>query len=284
MGEDGKGIVVVTGASSGIGKACALLFARSGYRVFAGVRNADIFCPEEAGPSFVPLELDVTRPEEIETAFQEVSRSLRPDEGVAGLVNNAGIVVSGPLECLPVQSLRQQFEVDVLGHMAVTRAFIPLLRKAGGRILNIGTAGWRLDPPFLGPYISAKHALEGLTHALRRELQPLGIHVVMIVPGPVRTPFWEKAYALSYSLEKSFRPECRRLYADRYNKGRVAIDRMRRRALPAEAAARVVKAALESRRPKLRYYVGHTAVAGAIAAGLIPQRLNDWLTEKVLSL
>lgn len=282
MADRGKGAVVITGASSGIGRAAALLLDRSGYRVFAGVRDDGAELREKASPSLTPLKLDVTEDGQIGAAREAVEGALPPGEGLAGLVNNAGIVVSGPLECLPVESLRRQLEVDVIGHVALTQAFLPLLRKARGRILNVGTAGWRLAPPFLGPYIASKCALEGLTHTLRRELRPWGIHVVMVVPGPVETPFWPKSLARSHALEEEFPPGSRELYADRYARGRALIDRMRRRALTAEAAAKVVRRALEARRPGLRYHIGAAARVSALAAMIVPGRLGDWITEKLL--
>ena len=187
--------VVITGASTGIGAASAVELARRGFSVFAGVRKR---CDGERlkaqSPHIVPLLLDVTDAGQIAAAAETVGRAVG-DAGLAGLVNNAGIVVAGPLEILPLDQLRLQLEVNVVGQIAVTQAFLPLLRKARGRIVNMGSFNGRIASPYLAPYAASKHALEALSDAMRLELRAWGIRVSVIEPGATTTPIWDKSLA-----------------------------------------------------------------------------------------
>jgi NAD(P)-dependent dehydrogenase (short-subunit alcohol dehydrogenase family) len=190
--------VLVTGASTGIGQACASRLVREGCRVFAGVRRAeDGERLSAAEPERLQwLLLDVTDAAQIAAAAEAVSRQVG-EHGLAGLVNNAGIAIGGPLEFVTPDALRRQFEVNVIGLHAVTAAFLPLLRRGNGRIVHMGSISGRIASPFIGPYTASKHAVEGLTDSLRLELAPEGIHVSVIEPGQVRTPIWDKAVATS---------------------------------------------------------------------------------------
>src|SRR5216684_7141096 len=186
------GNIVITGASTGIGEACALRLDGLGYRVFAGVRR---FADGEAlkkksSDRLSPVMLDVTSEESITAAVRTVG-----DVPLAGLVNNAGIVVAGPLELIPIAMWRKQLEVNVIGQVAVTQAFLPMLRAGCGRIVNMGSIAGRSALPFSGPYCASKFALEGLTDSLRMELRQFGISVSIIEPGAVKTPIWEKTSA-----------------------------------------------------------------------------------------
>ena len=171
----GRGAVVITGASTGIGRACALDLDGRGFRVFAGVRkDEDGERLRSERPSIEPLRIDVTDAGEIAAARDRVSEEVGT-AGLAGLVNNAGIAVPGPLEHLPIDEFRRQMEVNLVGQVAVTQAFLPLLRTARGRVVNIGSIGGRVALPMLGPYAASKHAMEGISDSLRRELRPWGI-------------------------------------------------------------------------------------------------------------
>ncbi|MGD1157325.1 MAG: SDR family oxidoreductase, partial [Terriglobia bacterium] len=187
-----KGAVVITGASTGIGEACALHLDKLGFRVFAGIRKAADAeaLRHRASARLVPIRLDVSDETEVEQAARNVTEALR-GEGLAGLVNNAGIVVAGMLEFLPLDALRRQLEVNVVGQVAVTQAFLPHLRKARGRIVNIGSVSGLIAGPFSGAYAASKFALEALTDALRVELRPWKIHVSIVEPGNIQTPIWK---------------------------------------------------------------------------------------------
>ena len=168
--------VVITGASTGIGEACALELDRGGFRVFAGVRSevAGEKLKAQASSRLTPVMIDVTDAASIAAAAEAVGRTLG-DAGLAGLVNNAGIAVAGPLEAVPIEALRQQFEVNVIGQVAVTQVFLPLLRKARGRVVNISSINGGLSLPYMGAYSASKFAMEAVTDALRVELRTWGI-------------------------------------------------------------------------------------------------------------
>src|SRR5688500_3137446 len=186
----GRGAVVITGASTGIGHACALDLDSHGCHVFAGVRREEDAERLRSERAFIePVRIDVTDADSIASARDRVGEAVGA-AGLAGLVNNAGIAVPGPLEHLPIDELRRQLEVNLVGQVAVTQAFIPMLRTSRGRIVNIGSIGGRVALPMLGPYAASKHAIEGVSDSLRRELPPWGIEVSVVRPGPIATEIW----------------------------------------------------------------------------------------------
>jgi len=267
--------VVVTGASSGIGEACALRLARTGRQVFAGVRTgAD--AERLRGQGVEPVMLDVTDPASIAAAAERL-------EGgpLHGLVNNAGIAVSMPLEFLPLAELRRQLEVNLVGQVAVTQAFLPHLREARGRIVNVGSIAGHSALPFLGAYAASKHALEAVTDALRIELQPFGIEVVIVEPGSIATPMWRKGAAGFQRLAADLPADLGRLYGGRMEAFRRAAAAAAQRGEPAENVAEVVERALTAERPKTRYLVGRDARRRARVERL-PDRLRDRVYERVL--
>ncbi len=284
-GNVGKGAVVVTGASTGIGHACALHLAGLGYLVFAGVRSqadAERIGREGSG-RLSPLLLDVTNAAAIEQAAKEV-RAAVGDAGLAGLVNNAGIVVSSPLEFVPLDDLRKQFEVNVIGAVAVTQAFLPLLRRAKGRIVNIGSIGDRNALPFVGPYAASKSALAALNESLRRELRGSGMEVSLIEPGAVATPIWDKSEAAADERLAKLPPEAERLYGTALEKMRAAAKKVSAGAVPPEEVAKAVEAALTSPRPRTRTLIGTEAKVQAFLRWLLPDRVLDAFFAKVLGL
>src|SRR5208282_3844521 len=203
-----KGAVVITGASTGIGEACALRLDKLGYRVFAGIRKAadGESLRRRASERLVPFHLDVSDETEVEQAARTVGG------GLAGLVNNAGIVVGGMLEFLPLDALRHQLEVNVIGQIAVTQAFLTSLRKARGRIVNIGSLSGLISSPFSGPYCASKFALEALTDSLRLELRPWKIHVSIVEPGFIQTPIANKSLAAADAFRGRLPAEALQLY------------------------------------------------------------------------
>ena len=185
--------VVITGASTGIGRGCALRMDALGWSVFAGVRKEvdATSLRAEASDRLRPLFLDVSNPRSILEAQQAVSQALGA-EGLSGLVNNAGIPYGGAIEHLEMQEVRRTFDVNFFGLIEVTQAFMPLLRRAHGRIVNMSSVSGWIASPFLSPYSTSKFALEALSDALRVELHPWNIHVAVIEPGAIDTPIWAK--------------------------------------------------------------------------------------------
>jgi len=270
--------VVVTGASTGIGAACALDCVARGMTVFAGVRDprAGEALTAKGGPSLIPITLDVTDELSIARSLESVHRIVGK-RGLAGLVNNAGIVIGSPLEVIPLSQLRKQLEVNVIGQIAVTQAFLPLLRRGRGRIVNMGSIAGRGTIPLLGPYSASKYALEALTDALRMELQPWGIQVSIIEPGAIATPLWEKSAKEAGDLEASIGEEAKALYSEAVIRIREAIAQAAQRAIPPEAVVRAVHHALTAAHPHTRYLVGTDAKLRAWMVKWVPDRIQDRL-------
>lgn len=249
--------VLVTGASSGMGKACALRLAEGGFTVFAGVRKErDAQALREIGlHRLTPIILDVTNDQTISEAFREI-RDAVGDAGLAGLVNNAGIAVTGPIELVPLEELRRQFEVNVFGQVAVTQAFLPLIRAARGRIINVGSVGAKFALPFGGGLNSSKAAFESISASLRMELRPWGIHVVLVSPGSIRTSAEAKLLADSEATVNAFSPEGKAHYASSYRAFVQALLELESRGVGPEVVAETVHRALTARAPKRHYPVG----------------------------
>jgi NAD(P)-dependent dehydrogenase (short-subunit alcohol dehydrogenase family) len=280
-----QGGIVITGASSGIGEACALHLDELGCRVFAGVRRpADgEALKAKASARLTPVLLDVTDAAAIARTFETI-RGAVGAAGLAGLVNNAGIGVGGPLEAVPLSDLRKQFEVNVIGPVAVTQAFLPLLRLGRGRIVNMGSIAGLASTPFIGPYSASKFALEALTDALRMELQPWGIHVSIVEPGAIASRIWDKSRQRAAQMQASAGPEMKTRYGAAVARVREAMEQAERRAIPARVVAVAVAHALLSPRPKTRYLVGLDARIRAVMAAWLPDRVQDWLLAKALKL
>jgi len=277
--------VVVTGASTGIGAACALECSAQGMTVFAGVRNLEAgeALRRKKGPSIIPVLIDVTDADSIHRAAETVRLAVG-SAGLSGLINNAGIAIASPLEIIPIAALRKQFEVNVIGQVAVTQAFVPLLRLARGRIVNMGSIAGRGTIPMMGPYSASKHALRALTDALRLELEPWGIQVSLIEPGAIATPIWEKSLHAALELEETTSAEAKELYGEAARRVRETVDQAGQRAIPPEAVVRAVLHALTARRSKTRYLVGTDAKLRAVMIRRLPDRLQDWILRKVLKL
>jgi NAD(P)-dependent dehydrogenase (short-subunit alcohol dehydrogenase family) len=270
--------VLITGASSGIGEATALRLARAGWHVFAGVRaDADgDRLRAAAGEQLEPVTIDIAEPATIAAVAEAFG-----DEPLDGLVNNAGTALAMPLEFLPLDQLRRQLEVNLVGHVAVTQALLPNLRSARGRIVNVGSIAGRSALPFLGAYAASKHALEAVTDALRVELRPFGIAVTVIEPGTIATPIWRKGGERLAELAAQMPAELGELYGSRMEAFRTAATAAGARAEPADKVAIVVERALTTERPKARYVVGRDARRRALVECL-PAGLRDRLYERVL--
>ena len=281
--------VVISGASTGIGEASALELDRRGFRVFAGVRSQTDGrrLQEKASGRLTPILLDVTDADSIAAAAETV-RTAVGKSGLAGLVNNAGIVVTGPLELLPIDEFRKQLDVNVIGLLAVTQAFIALLRSARGRIVNMGSISGRVAAPYVGPYAASKHALEALTDSLRVELRRSGILVSIIEPANVKTPIWQKSRAaadrLSEQLSEQVPPDVQELYGPDITAMRQAGDRMAKTAMPVEKVVRAVVHALCARRPKTRYPIGARSRLAIVVVKFLPDRIRDRMMRRELGL
>lgn len=270
--------IVITGASKGIGRATALHLAAQGYHVFAGIRNpADGEALQaEVGEWLTPLQIDVTDEGQIATAANQVTATVG-DAGLAGLINNAGVAVAAPLEFIAIEELRNQLEINVVGQIAVTQAFLPLLRQARGRIINISSMGGRVAGPLTGPYHASKFALEALTDSLRCELVPWGIEVVGIEPGTIATPIWETSLARAQGMIDTFPPLAHELYGKQMANRIVRAQQSATKGISPSRVAEVIAKALAARRPRTRYLVGTDAkIAGHIVTRL-PDRWRDWL-------
>lgn len=277
--------VVITGTSTGIGAACALHLDKLGWKVFAGVRRqADAEALKtKASSRLTPIALDVADTLSISTAASAVA-GVVGDSGLDGLVNNAGVVVTGPVEFLPLPELRRQLEINVVGQVAVTQAFLPLIRAAHGRIINMGSIAGRLATPFSSAYGASKFALEALTDALRLELAPWGISVSIIEPGAVATPLWEKGAKTGEAMLAAAPPEALVLYGEAIEAFRKTSAHAARNAADPLDVARAVEHALTAARPKTRYVVGRRAKIGAAMALLVPDRVRDNMVAKAMRL
>ena len=284
--DNRPGAVIVTGSSSGIGRACALGLDRTGFAVFAGVRKVEDgggLVAESSG-RLTPIVLDVEDDTSIESAAETVRSSLPRGTGVWGLVNNAGISVTGPLEFLDLADLRRQFEVNVVGALAVTQEFLPLLREARGRIINVGSITGRIAVPFSGPYCASKAALAAMNDALRVELKPFGVRVVLVELGSFKTPIWEKYASRTDRASQDVSEAARRLY-DPSVKASLEVARLRGASSPSpEIVARAVARVLSSRRPKSRYVVGVDARIGVLLEKCVPARVLDKAMARYLRL
>jgi len=279
-----SGAVVITGASTGIGEACARMLDARGMRVFAGVRNDQDGerLKEGCSDRLEPIYLDVTEPVSISEARDRVADAVG-DLGLTGLVNNAGIAVGGPLETLPMERFRRQFEVNVFGVLETTQQFLPLLRQARGRLVLMSSVAGRSISPMLGAYGASKYAIEAMGDALRVELRRAGVQVSIVEPGAIRTPIWEKATGAGNQSLKEVTEEARALYGEAVTAIIEYAREAEARAIPAEAVAEAVTHALLSATPRTRYLVGKDTWI-RVALELLPTRLRDYLFARRLKL
>ena len=278
----GKGnkAVLITGASTGIGKCCALQLDQLSFRVFAGVRKAvdGDALKEEASGLLQPVLIDVTDTASIKQAVETIAVSVG-EVGLVGLVNNAGIAVPGPLEFLPLDHIRHQFEVNVFGQLAVTQACLPLLRQGTGRIVNMSSMSGRIALPFIGPYSASKFALEAFSDSMRLELRRWGITVSIIEPGAIKTPIWEKTIKTGSQILDNLPPKAYEFYGSIIKNLPINAQKSGNRGVPPEKVALAVIHALTAPTPKARYIVGKDARFAITFAWLTPYRLRDWLVS-----
>jgi NAD(P)-dependent dehydrogenase (short-subunit alcohol dehydrogenase family) len=272
-----SGTVLVTGASTGIGEATALHLRELGFDVIGAVRR-DEDAERLEGQGLRTVRLDVT-----DAATIAAAREALGDAPLAGLVNNAGIAVAAPLEFLPVDRLRQQLEVNLIGQIAVTQAFLPALRRAGGRIVMMSSIGGRVALPLVGAYNASKFGLEGASDALRRELRPHGVDVILVEPGGVKTPIWKKGASVADEIQAGGPPESERLYGRMIEKVRAETRKIdEERGIEPREVAEAVGTALTAGRPRARYLVGRDAKMRAVMSRVLPARVMDRLIGRAL--
>jgi NAD(P)-dependent dehydrogenase (short-subunit alcohol dehydrogenase family) len=272
--------VLVTGASTGIGRATALRLDAAGWRVFAGIRRQeDAEALVQAGsPNLSPLFLDVTDADQIAAAAKLVEAQ---GGGLAGLVNNAGVAIPSPLETIPIDDFRHQIEVNLNGQVAVTQALLPSVRAAGGRIVFISSIGGRIAFPLTGAYHAAKFAIEAVGDVFRQELRPWGISVSIVEPGSIDTPIWERG---GRSADELGSPQREALYGRVIESYRKIVKQTAERGIPPEKVATAIEHALSSSRPRTRYLVGLDAKVQARIRPLIPTPVFDRIVAKMMGM
>ncbi len=281
--KNGGNSVIVTGTSTGIGKTLGLALAKQGYRVFATVRKIeDAEALKSECDDLVPVIMDVTDGASIQEALVTISEQI--DGGQVNLVNNAGIAMYGPIETYSMARLKRQFEVNLFGALAVTRAFLPLIRRGGnGRIINIGSVGGRISVPLAGPYCASKAALRSATGSLLMELAGEGIRVSLVEPGVIATPIFRKSQSDMQAGLENWTSE----YRDRYGKAQIAfmntLDKTSTFSSSPQTVVRVVSHILTTKRPKAHYRVGFDARL-LFCVSLLPARIQNWLIRRAYGL
>ncbi|NJL06632.1 MAG: SDR family NAD(P)-dependent oxidoreductase [Chloroflexaceae bacterium] len=270
--------VVISGAARGIGRATALLLDWQGWHVFAGVRQpaAAVALQQAASPRLVPLLFDLTDPASLERAAATVAQHVG-GQGLHGLVNNANIIMPGPLEYLPLAAMHQQLAVGLVGQLALTQQMLPLLRQPPGRIINISSGSGRLVRPLLAAYSSTKFGLEALSDGLRMELAPWGVRVIVIQPGAIATPAWEATIRHLDTTIAALPATGRQHYGTALQRLQAALQATLPHRTPADRVAALIAHALETPRPRTRYTVGYGGWRDVVLA-----RLPDWLRDDLL--
>lgn len=276
---------LVTGASTGIGRATALRLDAAGWRVFAGVRReADAeSLRADASERLTPVTLDVTDAEQIAAVAEQIGAAVG-EAGLDGLVNNAGAAIPGPLETMAIDDFRRQIEINLTGQVAVTQALLPQIRKARGRIVFISSIGGRIAFPLIGAYHAAKFGLEAVGDIFRQELRPWGIAVSIIEPGSIDTRIWERGEQAGDEVALRASAGHETLYGKAIERYLKATRKVAKRGIPPEKVAAAIEHALSARRPRPRYLVGLDAKVQARLKILIPTRVFDRIVAKAMGL
>jgi len=283
MAKKDRQAVLITGASTGIGRACALHLDHLGFKVFAGYRkdvDADSL-RRAASDRLEPVRLDVADSSSIEATVETVRASVG-DRGLFALINNAGVVVAAPLEFLSLENLRNQFEVNVVAQISMVQSFLPLLTQGEGRVVMMGSIGGRVAWPFLGPYCASKFALEALTDSLRLEMRKFGIPVTIVEPGNVDTPIWKKSLAEAEQTIAQLPEEAQKRYGSSIDVLKRAVRGVAGKGVPPEKVARTVARLLAARRPGARRLLGWDAKLLVAMRRYLPVRVSDWIILRVL--
>lgn len=276
--------VLVTGASTGIGRATALRLDAAGWQVFAGVRKeADAEDLRGAASGrLVPLTLDITEAEQIAAAAERIAAEA--EGGLDGLVNNAGVAIPGPLETLPIEDFRRQVEVNLTAHVAVTQAVLDSIRRARGRIVFISSIGGRVAFPLTGAYHAAKFGIEAVGDVFRQELRPWEISVSIVEPGSIDTPIWERGERNADEINERTPPQQEVLYGKAIERYRKVVRQTAERGIAPDKVAKAIEHALADSRPRTRYLVGIDAKVQARLKPLIPTPVFDRIVGRVMGL
>jgi NAD(P)-dependent dehydrogenase (short-subunit alcohol dehydrogenase family) len=270
--------VLITGASRGIGRVTALRLASKGWTVLAGVRTeADgAELAGAGGPNLRALVLDITDAAHLSALPGQIGTQLD------AVVNNAGFALDGPIETLDLDALRRQYEVNVIGQVAVTQAVLPLLRANHGRVLFVSSLSGRLSTPLTGAYNSSKYAIEAIGDALRVELRRWKLPVVLVEPGPVATDMWGGAIEQHEATLAALSPAHRELYGETFEKAKKTLAFMQKQAVPIEKVAAVIEKGLTAKRPKARYQVDFGSKAQLVGAAFTPTRMLDAILGRAM--
>jgi len=277
--------ILITGVSTGIGYSATKNLIDAGYIIFGSVRkqeDADRLL-SDFGDKFIPLIFDVTDEDAIGKAVKIVKSKLN-GKLLAALINNSGIALGGPLQHLPTDIFRKQFEVNLFGVVSVTRSFLPLLgayrgSKEKGKIVMISSVSGKRSYPFVSPYTASKHALEALSDSLRREMMLYGIDVVIIEPGPIKTPIWDKAPSVKENpfLGTDYEPALRKFYGQMVTKGKME-------GLHVDKVGKLISKVIQIKNPKTRYVITGRKWLDYILPGILPDRWMDKLFAKFLGI
>ena len=272
--------VVVTGSSTGIGRACALRLDRAGLKVFAGVRRAEDgeSLRADASERLEPLILDITDAAQIEAAAERVRAETAGQ--LAGLVNNAGIAVPGPVETIDLDGFRRQLEVNVVGQVAVTQALLGMIRASRGRVVFISSIGGRRGLAYLSAYNASKAAISSVGDSLRQEMRRFGVTVSIVEPGAIATPLWGKGEAQVPDIREAMSDDELTLYGERVERMRALSAKTNARGISPDKVAEVVEHAVTADNPRARYVVGIDAKVQAGAIKLLPSRAFDRVVER----
>lgn len=276
--------VLITGASTGIGQATAVRLAKAGHQVFAGVRKAkDGDALKALDSRLLPIIIDVAKSESIQSAFETI-KSLRNKNQTFCLVNNAGIVVAGPVEALKMSEWRKQMDVNFFGLIETTKTFLPFIRDLRGRVINISSINGRMAAPFMGAYSASKFAVEALSDALRIELAPFGIKVTVIQPGPIATPIWAKGLEHREEVQAQCEPHILPLYLKTYERFEEVVGEVAKRAIPVETVAAAIEKELLSSKPAARVVVaGKRSHFETVMSEWLPESVFDKLVLKEIT-
>lgn len=272
--------ILISGASTGIGRACAVQLARKGHNVWAGVRSQKSFdeITRMNVQGLTPVFLDVVDEKSIREA---VSRIKKTSGVLHALVNNAGVAIGGPIEALRSEDWRRQFDTNFFGLIDLTRAALPMIRESKGRVVNISSISGRLASPFLGPYSASKFAVEAFSDSLRREMRHFGVTVCIIEPGPIKTPIWEKSVGVAEQMQGVMNKEMVDLYGSALEKFKKLMTDSGTSAPPVSVVVKAVEHALTAKVPQTRYPVGQTGIGLLVrAANVVPDKWMDVIMKR----
>lgn len=272
--------ILITGVSTGIGKSCAKILSSNNYKVFGTIRteeDAEIL-KKELGANFYPIMMDVTNEESIDTAKETIQKNI-PNKQLDILINNAGIALGGPIKYIDTDMFRKQFEVNLFGVVSVTKKFLDLLgateeNQHQGKIIMISSISGKRSYPFVSPYVASKHALEGLSDCIRKELMLYGIDVILIEPGPIKTAIWDKTPDPNHNqfIGSDYELSLKRFYK--------LVIQMGKKGFHPDVIGNRVKFILESKNPSVRHIITPNRFLNYTLASLLPTRLYDKIIAK----